>query len=247
VSTDPVPEPQPPELGKRLIAEVIGTFGFFFIAFAGVATLVTQGALSITPIGIAAGFGFGLAASIFMFGHISGGHFNPAVTVGLVTAGRFPASEVVPYWIAQIVGGLIATLVIRWSFNKEAIDAVVNLPGKGISDGTAFLLEAIVTALFVLVICTVATDARAPWNGVFAPFAIGLFIFTALTAVGGSDGGSYNPARALDPVIVSGKWGHVWIYTLAPLLGAAIAGFIHAYFKEPERRPVAGAAVRDGA
>jgi aquaporin Z len=248
VPTDaPAPAAQTPTLTKRLLAEAIGTFGFFFIAFAAVATLVTQGALAIAPIGIAAGFGFGLAASNFAVGHISGGHFNPAVTLGLFTAGRFPAAEIVPYWIAQLVGGLVAALVIRWSFDKSVIEAVVNVPGKGVSDGTAFLFETIVTALFILVICTVATDKSAPWNGVFAPFAIGLFIFTALTAVGPVDGGSYNPARALDPVIVAGTWGKVWIYTLGPLLGAAIAGVIHAYFREPERREEAGTAVRDAA
>ncbi len=234
-----------PPLPKRLAAEAIGTFGFFFTGFCGIAALVTQGPTAIQSIGIAVGFGFGLGLMIFAFGHVSGGHFNPAVTLGLAAARRFPSAEVVPYWIAQIVGGLIASLAIRIIFNGRVMDAVVNVPGRGVSDGKAFVLELIFTALFVLVIATVATDKRAPWNGVFAPFAIGLFIFTAAVVCGPISGGSFNPARSLAPAIVAGEFGSLWLYIVGPLIGGAIGGLIHAAFKEPERRPVPGAAVAD--
>ena len=83
-------------------------------------------------------------------------------------------------------------------------------------------------------ILTVATDARAPWNGVLAPVAIGMFIFTAATVVGPISGGSFNPARSLAPAIIAGQWGDVWIYIVGPLIGAAIAGAVHMYFRSKE-------------
>src|SRR5579863_6277002 len=233
----------PPALPKRLLAEVIGTFGFFFIGFCGIAASVTQPPGAILSIGVAAGFGFGLAAMIFAFGHVSGGHYNPAVTLGLTFAKRFPAGEIVPYWVAQIVGGVLASLVLRLVFNHAILHQVLTLPGHGISDGKAFALELILTFLFVLVITTVATDKRAPWNGVFAPFAIGLFIFTAATTVGPMSGGSFNPARSLTPALIDGQFPHQWIYIVAPLLGGAIGGIVHSIFKEPETHVEAGAAV----
>src|SRR4029453_17397803 len=99
-------------LGVRLAAEAVGTFLFFFLGFSGIAVVVDIGADAITPLGVAAGFGFGLALAITAFGHISGGHFNPAVSAGLAIAGRFPSREVIPYWIAQLVGGFVAVPVL---------------------------------------------------------------------------------------------------------------------------------------
>jgi len=220
---------QPP-LSQRLAAEVVGTFGFFFAGYCGITTLVTQGPSAIQAIGIAAGFGFGLGLMIFAFGHISGGHFNPAVTLGLSTARRFPAGEVVPYWAAQIVGGLIAALAIRVIFSRAIVTATLTLPGHGITNGKALALETIFTFLFLLVVTTVATDDRAPWKGVFAPFAIGLSIFIAASSVGALSGGSFNPARSIAPAIVSGHFTDLWIYLVGPLLGGAIGGVLHAYF-----------------
>jgi MIP family channel proteins len=227
-----------PALTTRLAAEVIGTFGFFFMGFMGVAALIKEpGSIGIG--GIAAGFGLGLALMIFAFGHISGGHFNPAVSLGLAVGQKFPWVEVLPYWAAQLVGGLIAAGVIRIVFptaiGKTLVsDAIVNAPGAGVSSGVAVILEAIATFLFLLVILTVLTDARAPWNGVLAPVAIGMFIFTAATVVGPISGGSFNPARSLAPAIIAGEWGNVWIYIVGPLVGAAIAGAVHMYFRSTE-------------
>lgn len=221
-------------LSKRLAAECLGTFGFFLTAFMGIVSLETQGIISIQSLGIAAGFGFGLAAMIFAFGQISGGHFNPAVTLGLAAARKHPVSEILPYWAAQIVGGLIAALLILVLWTQEIIGKTVNAPGIGVSDSKAFIIEAIFTMLFVLVIATVATDERAPWKGVFAPFAIGLFIFTAGTVAGPVSGFSFNPARSLAPAIAANDFSHIWIYLLAPLLGGVIGGVIHLYFADEE-------------
>ena len=225
-----------PSLLQRSIVEVLGTFGFFFLGFMGVAVAVTNPE-AIGSGGVAAGFGLGLAMMIFAFGHVSGGHFNPAVSLGLAFGGQFPWIEVPIYWIAQMVGGVGAALVVRGLFDSAVGDALVNAPGSGIANGTAFTLEIIATLLFVVVIHAVATDKRAPWQGVFAPVAIGGFIFTAATVVGPISGGSFNPARSLAPVLVSGGWGEVWIYIFGPLIGGAAAGVLYGALRRWQRVP----------
>jgi glycerol uptake facilitator-like aquaporin len=115
-------------------------------------------------------------------------------------------------------------------YSSRAVDSLDTAPGSGISSGSALLLELIATALFVIVICTVATDDRAPWKGVMAPLLIGLFIFTAADAIGPASGGSFNPARSLDPVIYNWDFGDVWIYLVGPLVGGVIGGAIWVLF-----------------
>ena len=215
-------------LGVRLGAEALGTFLFFFLGFSGIAIVVDIGADAITPLGVAAGFGFGLALAITAFGHISGGHFNPAVSAGLAIAGRFPSKDVLPYWVAQLVGGFVAVVVMAIVYSSEVTDALHTQPGSGIDDWAALVLEIIGTALFVMVILTVATDERAAWNGVMAPFLIGLYIFTAGVTVGPASGGSFNPARSLDPVFWNQEWSDVWIYVVGPLAGAVLGAAIWA-------------------
>ena len=213
-------------LGVRLGAEALGTFLFFFLGFSGIAVAVSFGFEAIGPLGIAAGFGFGLTLAITAFGQLSGGHFNPAVSAGLAVAGRFPGRDVVPYWIAQLVGGFVSVLVMALVYSSDVTDALDTTPGAAIDNWAALVLEIIATALFVMVILTVATDGRAAWKGVMAPLLIGLFIFTAATAVGPASGGSFNPARSLDPVLYNQDWGDVWIYLLGPLAGGVIGGAV---------------------
>ena len=185
-----------PPLGVRLAAEALGTFIFLFLGFSSIAVATDIGSDAVTTLGIAFAFGLGLAMAIAGLGHYSGGHFNPAVSAGLAACRKFPWHEVIPYWIAQLVGGFVAALVIVIVYSSRAADALETVPGLGISSGAALLLEIIATAGFVIVICTVATDERAPWKGVMAPLLIGLYIFTAATAVGPASGGSFNPARS---------------------------------------------------
>ncbi len=216
-------------LGVRLGAEALGTFVFFFLGFSGIAVLVDIGAEAITPIGVAVGFGFGLALAIAAFGHISGGHYNPAVSAGLAIAGRFPTRDVVPYWIAQLVGGFGAVLVMAIVYSSDVTDALHTQPGSGIDNWAALVLEIIGTAILVMVILTVATDDRAPWKGVMAPLLIGLVIFTAATTIGPASGGSFNPARSLDPVLFNQEWGDVWIYIVGPFAGGILGAAIWTY------------------
>ncbi len=213
-------------LPQRLAAEAVGTFGFFFIGFASVAA----GAPG--PIG----FGFGLMLMIAAFGHVSGGHYNPAVTFGLAVGRRFPTSEVVQYWAAQLVGGIVASLAAIAIFDGIADgigDAIVNAPGAGVGDFRALIVELVAVALFVMVISAVATDKAAPWNGVMAPVLIGLFIFTAATVMGPISGGSFNPARSLAPAITAFELSNVWIYIVGPLVGGAIGGAVYSVLRPP--------------
>ena len=217
-----------PPLSRRLAAEVLGTFGFLFIAFSAIAVAVDLIDV-IGAGGVAAGFGLGLGLMIGAFGHVSGGHYNPAVTAGLSIAGRFRAGDVVPYWIAQLAGALIAALLAWALYPGDIRSALVNAPGPGISSGVALVLEAITTFLFVMVILTVATDDRAPWKGIQAPVLIGGFIFIAGWVMGSFSGFSFNPARALAPAIVDGNLNDIWIYLVGPLVGGGLAGIVHPF------------------
>ncbi|HXF98619.1 MAG TPA: aquaporin [Gaiellaceae bacterium] len=211
-------------LATRAACEALGTFLFFFLGFSGIAVAVDLGPETVTPLGVALGFGGGLALAITAFGHLSGGHFNPAVTAGLAVAGRFAPREVVPYWIAQLVGGFAAVVVTAIAFSGDVTDSLHTQPGSGIGDWAALVLEIVATGLLVMVVLTVATDERAAWNGVLAPLSIGLYIFTAAAVVGPASGGSFNPARSLDPVLWNQEWGDVWIYLLGPLAGGVLGG-----------------------
>ena len=152
------------------------------------------------------------------------------MSLGLAVARKFPPKEVVPYWVAQLVGGFVAVLAVAAVYSERAVDSLDTAPGAGISSGGALVLELIATALFVMVICTVATDDRAPWKGVMAPLLIGLFIFTAADAIGPASGGSFNPARSLDPVLYNWDFSKVWIYLVGPLVGGVIGGAIWLLF-----------------
>lgn len=217
--------PAPPTLNTRLLAEAVGTFGFFFIGFSGIASAENL-PLSIAPAGIAAGFGLGLGLMIAAFGQISGGHFNPAVSLGLAVGKRFPMKDVIPYWIAQLVGGFLAALVAALLYTNDVKDALVTAPASSVDDWRALLIELVAVFLFVSVVITVATDDTAAWKGVLAPVAIGGFIFVAALTMGPSSGGSFNPARSLDPAIYAAEFGNVWIYVVGPLIGAAFAGVL---------------------
>ena len=213
-----------PSYASRLVAEVVGTFLFFFFGFMGIAAATEQG---LAGTAVAASFGLGLALAIFAFGHISGGHYNPAVTLGLAAGQRFPWKEVPGYWFAQFIGGMCAAGLVNAVFGAKVQTALVNAPSAGVSDGKLFVLEAVATMFFVMVISAVATDARAPWHGVFAPLAIGGFIFTAAITVGSFTSGSFNPARSLAPAIYESAGDKLWIYLVAPAVGAVVGGALY--------------------
>jgi MIP family channel proteins len=213
-----------PPYPTRLAAEFLGTFGFFFLGFSGIAASIDRPGL-IGSGGVAAGFGLGLALMIFAFGHISGGHFNPAVSLGLAVGRQFPFREVLGYWLFQLLGGVLAAAAAATLYSDRVEDALVNHPSGG--DGQTFMLEMIGTALFLIVISAVATDDRAAWKPILAPLAIGGFIFTAATVLGPFSGGSFNPARSLAPAILAADGTDLWLYLVGPLVGGILGGFVY--------------------
>jgi aquaporin Z len=236
-------------LSKRAIAEFIGTF---WLVFGGCGSAVLAAAfpnLGIGFLGVALAFGLTVLTMAFAIGHISGCHLNPAVSVGLVVGKRFPASELFPYVVAQVGGAIAAASVLfviasgkagfdLGGFASNGYD--VHSPG-GYSLMACLVTEVVLTFMFLMIILG-ATDRRAPQG--FAPIAIGLGL-TLIHLVGiPVTNTSVNPARSTGPALFVGGWAveQLWLFWLAPIIGAAIAGIIyHAIFEEPAPQKIAAA------
>jgi len=202
---------------KKLCAEIFGTFG---LVFAGTGAIIinetTNGA--ITHVGIALTFGLVVLAMIYTFGDISGAHFNPAVTIGFWAARRLPGRDVVPYIASQCAGALLASGILRLLFPKNALLGAT-LPAG--SELQSFVLETILTFLLMLTILNVSTGAKE--KGITAGIAVGSVIALEAMFAGPICGASMNPARSLAPALVSLHPEHLWLYILAPVLGACLA------------------------
>lgn len=218
-----------PSYTRRLVAEVFGTFLLVFGVIG--AAIYYNGEAKPLVVGLAVGIA--VLAGAYSVGHISGGHFNPAVSLGVAAAGRMPWKDVLPYIGAQLVGGLLATLihfVIALS-TGAAVDAV-STTFAGVSNGygealvPVLLVEIVITAIFVLVILSVTADGSTTAG--FAPIAIGLtlalFHFIAIPI----DNASLNPARSLATAVFGGgePLSELWLFFVAPIVGALLAGFI---------------------
>ena len=222
-------------LGKRCAAELIGTF---WLVFGGCGSAVLAAAfpnLGIGFLGVAFAFGLTVLTMAFAIGHISGCHLNPAVTVGLVVGNRFKAGEIVPYVIAQVVGGIAGAAVLYVIASGKAGFTLADgfasngygehSPG-GYSLVAGFVAEVVLTFMFLLIILG-ATDKRAPQG--FAPIAIGLGL-TLIHLIGiPVTNLSVNPARSTGPAVFVGGWAlaQLWLFWVAPILGAAIAGIVY--------------------
>lgn len=228
------PRPRPIATARRLAAEVIGTF-WLVLGGCGAAVLAAGTSVpgSIGLVGVSLAFGLTVFTMAFAVGFISGGHFNPAVSVGLTFAGRFPARDLPGYIAAQLIGGALASAALAALASGTAgFDLVVSgfaangygahSPG-GYSAATAFLAEALLTAGFLTVILG-ATDERSP--AAFAPLSIGLALTLIHLISIPIDNTSVNPARSTGPALFVGGWAlsQLWLFWLAPLTGAAMAG-----------------------
>ncbi|HHL2713229.1 TPA: aquaporin Z [Yersinia enterocolitica] len=223
---------------QKLSAEFLGTF---WLVFGGCGSAVLAAAfpeLGIGFTGVALAFGLTVVTMVYAVGHISGGHFNPAVTVGLCVGGRFPAREVIPYVIVQVVGGLAAAAVLYLvASGKEGFDVVSSgfasngygehSPG-GYTLLSAILIELVLTAFFLVVIHG-ATDKRAPSG--FGPLAIGLALTLIHLISIPVTNTSVNPARSTGVAIFQGTWAlqQLWVFWLVPLVGGCIGGLIYRY------------------
>lgn len=207
-------------MARRAAAETLGTF---FLVFIGTGTIMANDQLqgAIGPLGIALAFGLVVMGMVYATGPVSGAHLNPAVTLGLWSAGRFPASLVPAYVIAQLVGASSASAFLALIRTRLS-----GAPSLGVTTshvGVAFGLsiEFLLTFALMFVIMAMVTDARAPTG--LAGLAIGVTVaFDALMG-GALTGASMNPARSFGPALITGEWDHHWIYWLAPIAGALVA------------------------
>ena len=222
-------------MSRRALAEFFGTF---WLVFGGCGSAVLAAGFpgfGIGFAGVALAFGLTLLTMAFAIGHISGCHINPAVTVGLVVGKRFPASEMLPYIVAQVAGGMVAALVlyvIASGASGFSLDAGFASNGYGLhSPGhyslVACLVSEVVLTFFFLFVILGATDSRAPKG--FAPIAIGLCL-TLVHLIGiPVTNLSVNPARSTGPAVIVGGWAiqQLWLFWVAPIVGGALAGLVY--------------------
>jgi len=210
---------------KKLVAEAIGTF---FLVFTVGQTVLAPGAGQFAPLAI----GFVLAIMIYATGHVSGGHLNPAVTLGIFLRGRATAAELVGYWIAQVLAGILAALVVRY-LKTDIAPAMTALPVA-----PALLAEFLFTFALVFMVLNVATARGTEGNSYFG-FAIGGTVLVGAYAVGAISGGAFNPAVAVGMVVMSlARAADLWIFLVANLAGGAAAALVFNAFDLGGDKPV---------
>lgn len=224
-------------LTKRCAAEFFGTF---WLVFGGCGSAVLAAAfpnLGIGFLGVALAFGLTLLTMAYAIGHISGCHINPAVTIGLVAGGRFPASELLPYWVSQVIGAIAGAGVLVVIASGQAGFSVANgLASNGFAEHSpggytmlAALVAEVVLTFFFLFVIMGATDKRAP--SALAPVAIGLCL-TLIHLIGiPVTNLSVNPARSTGPALYVGGWAiaQLWLFWIAPLIGGALGGLVYSW------------------
>jgi aquaporin NIP len=214
----------PRALLRQLVAEAIGTFA---LVFAGCgAIMVDAKTHQLGHVGVAITFGLVIMFGIYAVGHISGAHFNPAVTFGFALSRHFPWRRALGYSAAQLAGALAAAAVLRASLDNRA-DLGTTLPSG--SQGQALVWELVLTFFLMFVIMAVATDTRAV--GEAAAIAIGGTVGLDAMFGGPVSGASMNPARSIGPALVSGNLHALWLYVAAPLLGAAGAAVTYQFVR----------------
>lgn len=201
---------------RKLAAELVGTFGFLWIGYMSVAAFEQSSAPGLLVVPFA--FGLGLLAAIFCFGHISGGHYNPAVTIAMILDKRIAVPEAVGYIVAQSIGAIGAALLVMATISQAAVTSGITRPGAGVTDISAVIIEAVGTMGFLLVILTVTKKAAAI-AGLVIPFALVALHFAMATITGAS----VNPARSLGSALVGGDIAQLWIYIVGPVIGAVVA------------------------
>jgi aquaporin Z len=222
-------------LANKLGAELLGTF---WLVFGGCGSAVLAAGFpqfGIGFIGVSLAFGLSVLTMAYAVGHISGGHFNPAVTIGLWVGGRFPVGQIIPYWIAQLVGGVAAAGVLYLiASGKAGFDLADGFASNGYGEHspggysmTAGLIAEVVLTGFFLIVILGATDGRAPAG--FAPIAIGLALVLIHLISIPITNTSVNPARSTGPALFVGGWAlaQLWLFWVAPIVGAAAGALIY--------------------
>jgi aquaporin Z len=202
---------------RAYLTEAIGTF---FLVLTVCLTVI--GGVAMAPLAI----GASLMIMVYMGGHISGGHYNPAVTLAVAMRGKLPGKQVVPYWISQLVGAIAAALVARFALGQTFAPA----PAVTASALGALVIEFVYTFALCIVVLQTATSAKTQGNSYYG-LAIGFTIVVAAFAGGPISGGAFNPAVGSGPTIVhamlgGGSFQHLWLYIVGPLLGGAAAAIV---------------------
>src|SRR5690348_6312314 len=219
-------------LWSQCVAEGLGTFGLVF-AGPGAIMIDVLSKGQITHVGVGLVFGLIIATMIYAFGHISGAHFNPAVTLAFVLVRHFPVRRLIGYWIAQLLGATLAAGCLRLLFGNVAHLGATLPTGNG-GAWQSFGLEALLTFFLMIVIMAMATDTRAV--GQAAALAIGATVALEALFAGPICGASMNPVRSLGPALVSTIWTAQWVYLIAPPLGAVAGALLYRWMREAEKQ-----------
>jgi aquaporin Z len=206
---------------RKYAAELLGSFLFFSIGYLSVPAFQAAAPGAAGLLVVPWSFGFGLLAAIFAFGHISGGHFNPAVTVAMVLDRRTAPVDAVGYIVAQVAGALAAGGLVIVAVNQAAVTAGITRPGQGITDVGALVIEIVLTAAFIAVI--LAATKRVPS---LAALAIPLSLVAIHFASATLSGASVNPARSIGSAVMGGDVSQLWIYLVAPIVGAILGWLV---------------------
>jgi MIP family channel proteins len=216
----------------KLLAEFIGTFAFVFIG-AGAAAVVGDGVGLSGITAIAFAHGLTIMVFAFAYGSISGGHMNPAVTVGVLAAGAMGVGEAIGYIVSQLIGGIAGALFLsavlggtQTGLGTPALAHNLALGGLSltITPAAGFMIEALLAFFLVTVVLSTAVAGRA---GNLAPLAIGMTLTLNITMGGALTGAAFNPARALGPMVATGNYSDAWLYLTAPIVGAIVAAIVH--------------------
>ena len=205
---------------RAYVAEFLGAFA---LCFAGIGAIAATQGGELVAIALAHGLAIGL--SIVALGAISGGHFNPAVTFGMLVTGRINITNAVGYWVAQLLGGLVAAFFIGALYGTAAVASGTPVPGGDYRVVQALMMEIFLTFFLVSVIVGSAVHN----NYSFAGLAIGLTITMGILAGGPVSGAAMNPARVFGPAIVGGTWTAQWVYWVGPLIGAGLSASLYSY------------------
>jgi len=207
---------------RAYAAELLGTFLLFAIGLSSVQAVGALGANAPLLVVVPLAFGLGLAAAIFAFGHISGGHYNPAVTVAAVVDRRISTTDAGGYIVAQLLGATAAAGLVLVLWNQAAVAATITAPGSGFTDIGALILETVLTAGFILVILSATRHASS-----LAALAIPLTLVAIHLAAVPFTGASINPARSIGPALLGGDLSKVWIYIVGPVVGGVIGALVY--------------------
>lgn len=220
---------------SKVAAEAIGTFALVFLGCGSV--MVAERFPGMLPAAaIPLIFGLTVAAMIYAVGHISGAHFNPAVTLGFAVARHFPLREIAAYWLAQILGAFLAVTLL-WSLLPAGTTFGATIPHVPVLQALSW--EITLTFFLMFVIIAVATDTRA--EGTMAGTAIGAIVMVDAFVGGPVTGASMNPARSLAPAIFQGRMDVMWIYIIGPAIGAVLAALLYEKLRcEPEKKDAKG-------